>query len=202
MKPRDHRSLLFGFTAGLVFFFGTCHWIAGVLLNYGGLPWIGAELLFLLLALYLSSFYALFSWAFARLSLFAPSLCFWLAPALWVSTEYLRAQVLTGFPWCLLGYGLVDAVNLAQIAKWSGVYGLSFVAIGVSAFVVESSGSSVAFCGLATCGSVASLLLALTLGLGWIGRRPDKPTHLVRIVQTNIDLDQKLDAVTRVLTVG
>ena len=190
------RSLLFGFTAGLVFFFGTCHWIAGVLLNYGGLPWIGAELLFLLLAVYLSSYYALFSWAFARLSLVAPSLCFWLAPALWVSTEYLRAQVLTGFPWCLLGYGLVDAVNLAQIAKWSGVYGLSFAVISVSAFVAEvlvRPSRSVVL----RLGSVASVLLALTLGLGWIGRTADQPTHLVRIVQTNIDLDQKLDAVTR-----
>jgi apolipoprotein N-acyltransferase len=190
------RSLLFGFTAGLVFFFGTCHWIAGVLLNYGGLPWIGAELLFLLLVLYLSSFYALFSWAFARLSLVAPSLCFWLAPVLWVSTEYLRAQVLTGFPWCLLGYGLVDAANLAQIAKWCGVYGLSFAAISVSAFVAEvlvrPSRSAVL-----RLGSVASLLLALTLGLGWIGRTADKPTHLVRTIQTNIGLDQKLDAVTK-----
>jgi apolipoprotein N-acyltransferase len=190
------RSLLFGFVAGLVFFFGTCHWIAGVLLNYGGLPWIGAQLLFLLLALYLSSFYALFSWAFARLSLSAPSICFWLAPALWVSTEYLRAQVLTGFPWCLLGYGLVDAVNLAQIAEWTGVYGLSFAAISVSAFaaeVVVRPSRSAAL----RLGSVASVLLCLALGFGWTGREPGKATHLVRIVQTNIDLDQKLDAVTK-----
>ena len=190
------RSLLFGFTAGLVFFFGTCHWIAGVLLNYGGLPWIGAELLFLLLALYLSSFYALFSWAFARLSLVAPSLCFWLAPALWVSTEYLRAQVLTGFPWCLLGYGLVDAVNLAQIAKWSGVYGLSFAAISVSAFVAEvlvrpSRSAVLRF------GSVASYSWSDAGGLVGSEEGLVKPTHLVRIVQTNIDLDQKLDAVTK-----
>ena len=138
MKLHSFRSLLFGYVAGLVFFVGTCHWIAGVLLNYGGLPWIGAELLFLLLALYLSSFYALVLVGFCpfitRLHL---HLCFWLAPALWVSTEYLRAQILTGFPWCLLGYGLVDAVNLSQIAKWTGVYGLSFAAISVSAFVAE-----------------------------------------------------------------
>jgi apolipoprotein N-acyltransferase len=113
-----------------------------------------------------------------------------------VSTEYLRAQILTGFPWCLLGYGLVDAVNLAQIAKWTGVYGLSFAAIGVSAFVSEvlvrpSRSSALRL------GSVASLLLCLALGFGWIGKEPGKATHLVRIVQTNIDLDQKLDRVTK-----
>ena len=99
----------------------------------------------------------------------AGSLCFWLAPALWVSTEYLRAQVLTGFPWCLLGYGLVDAVNLAQIARWTGVYGLSFAAISVSAFVAEvlvrPSRSAVL-----RLGSIASVLLCLTLGFGSIGK--------------------------------
>jgi apolipoprotein N-acyltransferase len=189
----NRRSLLFGLVAGLVFFFGTCHWIAGVLLNFGGLPWIGAQLLFLLLALYLSSFYALFSWAFARLSLSGGSLCFWLAPALWVTTEYLRAQVLTGFPWCLLGYGLVDAVNLAEIAGWTGVYGLSFVAIGVSAFAVDSLAHPSSSAVLRLCG-VISVLLCLTLGFAWIGKESGKPAHLVRIVQTNIDLDQKLDA--------
>ena len=190
------RSLLCGFVTGIVFFVGTCHWIAGVLLNYGGLPWIGAQLLFLLLALYLSSFYALFSWAFARLSLSVSSLCFWIAPALWVSTEYLRAQILTGFPWCLLGYGLVDAVNVAQIAKWTGVYGLSFAAIGVSAFVSEVLVRPSRSAALRL-GSVASVLLCLALGFGWIGKEPGKATHLVRIVQTNIDLDQKLDRVTK-----
>ncbi|HEU0004941.1 MAG TPA: apolipoprotein N-acyltransferase [Terriglobia bacterium] len=190
------RPLLFGFVAGLVFFIGNCHWIAGVLLNYGGLPWVGAQLLFLLLALYLSSFYALFSWAFARLSLSGGSLCFWLVPAFWVSTEYLRAQVLTGFPWCLLGYGLVDAVNLAQVARWTGVYGLSFAAMGVSAFVTEVLVRPWRSAALRL-GSIASVLLCLTLGFSSSGKEYREPTHLVRIVQTNIDLDQKLDAAAR-----
>ena len=113
-----------------------------------------------------------------------------------MSTEYLRAQILTGFPWCLLGYGLVDAVNLSQIARWTGVYGLSFVAISVSAFVAEillrPSRSAVM-----RLGGAASLILGLALGFAWIGKQPVEPVHLVRIVQTNIDLDQKWDAVTK-----
>ncbi|MGH9428578.1 MAG: apolipoprotein N-acyltransferase [Terriglobia bacterium] len=195
-ETSNYHSLLLGLVAGLVFFIGTCHWIAGVLLNYGGLPWLGAELLFLLLALYLSLFYALFSWAFARLSLMNGPLCFWLAPTLWVGAEVLRAKLLTGFPWCLLGYGLVDAVNLSQTARWTGVYGLSFAAISVSAFAAEvlaRPSRSAVF----RLGGVASALLGLTLWFSWIGRKPSTPAHRVRIVQTNIDLDQKLDAATK-----
>ena len=195
-EPSSFRALLFGAVAGLVFFVGTVHWIAGVLLNYGGLPWLGAEILFLLLALYLSSFYALFSWTFARLSRFAPSLCFWLAPALWVGTEYLRAQILTGFPWCLLGYGLVDAFNISQIATWTGVYGLSFTAISVSAFIAEILLRPSRFA-LMRLSGVALLILGLALGLHWMGKEPVELAHRVRIVQTNIDLDQKWDAVAK-----
>jgi len=195
-EPSSIRALLFGVVAGLVFFVGTVHWIAGVLLNYGGLPWLGAEILFLLLALYLSSYYALFSWTFARLSRFTPSLCFWLAPALWVGTEYLRAQILTGFPWCLLGYGLVDAFNISQIATWTGVYGLSFAAISVSALVAQILLRPSRLAVLQLSG-VAALILGLALGLRWMGKEAVEPVHRVRIVQTNIDLDQKWDEVTK-----
>ena len=39
--------------------------------------------------------------------------------------------------------------------------------------------------------------MALRWVLRWIGKEPVEPAHLVRIVQTNIDLDQKWDAVTK-----
>lgn len=190
------RSLLFGLVTGLCFFVGTCHWIAAVLRNYGGLSWAGGELLFLLLALYLSSFYALFAWAFAKLAVRDGRLCFWMAPALWVSAEYLRAHVLTGFPWCLLGYGLVDAANLAQIASLTGVYGLSFAATSVNALAAEAMlhPSRPAVYRL---GGVASALGCLALGFAWTGEKHTEATHLVRIVQTNIDLEQKWDAASK-----
>jgi apolipoprotein N-acyltransferase len=110
------RAFSLGLVAGLAFFTGTCHWIAHVLQTYGGLGWFGSTLLFALLAVHLSLFYGLFAWAFARLSCLWPSQCFWLAPGIWVGTEYLRGHVLTGFPWCLLGYALVDYKDLAQLA--------------------------------------------------------------------------------------
>jgi apolipoprotein N-acyltransferase len=113
-----------------------------------------------------------------------------------VGTEYLRAEILTGFPWCLLGYGLVDAVNLSQAARWTGVYGLSFVSISVSAFAAEVLVRPSRFAVFRLFG-VASVLLGLTLGFSWIDRTPSPPANWVHIVQTNIDLDQKLDPAAR-----
>jgi len=48
---------------------------------------------------------------------------------LWVGLEYVRAKILTGFPWCLLGYTQYNHPEVIQIADVAGVYGLSFVLV-------------------------------------------------------------------------
>jgi apolipoprotein N-acyltransferase len=186
------RAFSLGLVAGIAFFTGTCHWIAHVLQNYGGLSWIGSALLFALLAVHLSLFYGLFAWAFARLSCWSSSQCFWLAPGIWVSTEYLRAHVLTGFPWCLLGYALVDSTSLAQLASVTGVYGLSFVAMAVNARLAALivSPGKVAFHRL---GLVVFAIAGLTLAFAAVQREPPHTRQPVRIVQTNIGLEQEWD---------
>jgi len=41
---------------------------------------------------------------------------------LWTLAEFARANVLTGFPWGHLSYGLID-LPLAQMAAWVGIHG-------------------------------------------------------------------------------
>jgi apolipoprotein N-acyltransferase len=186
------KAFLFGLTAGLVFFVGTCYWITNVLRQYGGLGFVGAVFLFTLLAIYLSVFFALFAWAFATLSQRHAALCFWMAPAIWVSTEYLRGHVFTGFPWCLLGYALTDATDLAQFATVTGVYGLSFLLMIVNATVAALllKPSKAAFY------QVVGIVIGLFMLTRFLGARRPEPAagpHHVRIVQTNINLEQRWD---------
>ena len=47
--------------------------------------------------------------------------------ALWVATEMLRSRLLTGFPWNPLGVSQWRQVPLLQVARVTGVYGLSFL---------------------------------------------------------------------------
>lgn len=186
------KGFTLGLMSGLAFFVGTCHWISHVLKQYGDLSLVAAVLLFSLLALYLSIFFGLFAWSFAFLSQRWPRLCFWLAPALWVSTEYLRAHLLTGFPWCLLGYALVDAVDLARLASVTGVYGLSFLLMMVNASIacLWLSPSKRGLCQLVS-------VLGGLVSLAWFSSlmRPQLPApqQAGRIVQTNITLDQEWD---------
>ena len=51
------------------------------------------------------------------------------APPLWVSLEYIRGFLLSGFPWEFLGYSQFLTLPMVQIADTTGVYGISFLIV-------------------------------------------------------------------------
>ena len=59
------------------------------------------------------------------------------APVVWVGLEYLRAHVLTGFPWYYLAHSQFRQIYWTQIADLSGSLGLSFLIALVNAAIVE-----------------------------------------------------------------
>jgi apolipoprotein N-acyltransferase len=62
----------------------------------------------------------------------------WVAPAAWLSLEYLRSQDLIGIPWLHLGYALADHPALVAPAALAGVYGVSAWVVAVNAVLVAS----------------------------------------------------------------
>ena len=76
-----------------------------------------ALLAMLLLALYLALFPALTALMVAYLVRGAGRRALFLAPAVWVATEYLRGYLLGGFPWVPLGNSQVTVLPVAQLAS-------------------------------------------------------------------------------------
>jgi apolipoprotein N-acyltransferase len=64
----------------------------------------------------------------------SPLLCWLSIPALWVSGEFARSSLFSGFSWELLGYTQYRHLALIQIADLTGVYGLSFL-MALSSYV-------------------------------------------------------------------
>lgn len=56
---------------------------------------------------------------------------------LWVASEWLRATMLTGMPWELLGHSQFGQLQLIQVADLGGVYAVSFVVALISIAVAE-----------------------------------------------------------------
>ncbi len=88
------------------------------------------------LALYLALYWTLAAWAIrtARRHGISP---IWSLPVTWVACEYLRATVMTGFPWLFIGHGLYAQLPLIQISDITGAYGVTFLAALVNGVLVE-----------------------------------------------------------------
>lgn len=139
---------------------GTGHWLWHAAVDYFG---FSAPLAALFTLGLIEGFVAPFVAAFAAAVALAPRRArWWLVPAAWVASEWLRAT-LVGNAWELLGHSQ-RALPLLQIVDVTGIWGLSFL--------LALAATAVALCALGAAGArraVAATLFATValLGYGW-----------------------------------
>ena len=173
-------------SAGVVFFAGTCYWITETMMIYGGVSTvesIGIGLLFALTFAFHIVLVGIPVWL--AIQRWGPIGMLAAAPV-WVTVELLRTYWVSGFPWMLFGYALVPFSGILQIVTWTGIYGLSFIAVAVSSLfaigIVKRRLSWIA--------GAASIAIGLSV-LPIIGEKPAGGDPITaRIVQANISLDQ------------
>lgn len=122
LGPRPAR---FGFLFGVVSWCVAIPWIVPTITTYGGIDGWLAALLLLLLASYLGAYVSVFAWLGARLWRAGDLLSLAALPALWVALEWLRAHLISGFPWNLAAYAWTDVPGALPFASWVGAYGVS-----------------------------------------------------------------------------
>ena len=123
------------------------------------------------------------------------------APIVWVALEYVRAYVVTGFPWYYLAHSQHDALPLIQIADLTGSLGVSFVIAVVNAWLADVltlpllgpslSGPRLTSRQTLRLGVVAAML-ALTLGYGAFRLRTASFRDGPRIALLQSSLGQRL----------
>lgn len=195
-----------GFSVGL-------YWLTISMHVYGYMPLPLAIAALLALSAYLALFGGFAGWIAVRASVWgigkapgsmpsSPLMASLLWAAAWTLAEWLRATLLTGFPWLATGYAQTDS----WFAGWgaiTGVYGVTFLAAFAAAALacglsVISSAHKVALT-RATNRSRVLRAMALALSLlvigGLLGRIPWSAPRgepiAVRLVQGNIDQGSK-----------
>lgn len=113
-------SFILGFICGFIYFTGTLYWIT-LIKELGPLSYPVWAILSIYLGLYIGMFCLFLSFT---------NLLY--APFLWISFEYLRGNLLSGFPWALIGYSQFKNNLLIQIASITGVYGVSFLIVFIN----------------------------------------------------------------------
>ena len=184
-------ALRLGFAAGLAHSLTLIYWVIIVMGHYGHLPLLVSVGILILFSLYLSIYPALLAWGYSLTG--RSFLGSFKAAGLWVALEYVRANLLTGFPWCLLGHTQYTNLEAIQIADLVGAYGTSFVIVLSGALIygllLEQNPGR-----WKLEAPVVLLTLALTLGYGFYrmsDSRPAQGSIRVAIAQGNIDQSVK-----------
>ena len=122
-----------GIIAGLAHYISLIYWIINVISTYGGLNVAISICILFLLCLYLSVYMGIFSLLAALFNNSKIKILFF--AGIWISLEYIREMLFTGFPWGLLGYTQYNRLEIAQIVDITGVYGLSFLIVAFNVFL-------------------------------------------------------------------
>jgi apolipoprotein N-acyltransferase len=124
-RPSPLRALILGWSAGTIFFYGSCYWLTYSMIHYGGLPTAVAYPLLLPGALVVGIFPGLFAVLLAIAAKKWGHFALLLAPIFWAALEWTRL-IVTGQLWNALGYSQAYHPAFIQPAKWGGVYAVSF----------------------------------------------------------------------------
>ncbi len=128
-KSRGKSAFWFSTLAGLFYYGILLYWIPDVPAHYGGMPyWLCLVVYFALIG-FLSLYWGLFGFFFSKIRTSFPDFVFFLAPFLWVGSEYVMTHFLSGFPWGILGTSQYKNVYLIQTASLAGVFGVSFLLV-------------------------------------------------------------------------
>jgi apolipoprotein N-acyltransferase len=119
-----------------------------------------------------------------------------LAAAL-TATEWLRGHVVSGFPWNAFGYALTGPLVLAQASALVGLWGLTFLAIGVFASPAVLADDPLETPRRFIAPLVAVAILIALAGYGAV-RLAQQPTSFVagvrlRIMQPNLTQDERFN---------
>ncbi len=124
---------MLGFVFGLGHSMTSFYWISYVVAHYGHLPYFLAIPVFMLLAMYLSLYPAVFAVA---CKVYNNDRFAWLGiPSLWILLEWVRSKLITGFPWNLIAYSQGSFNWIAQTADLWGPYGVGWLVILINTHI-------------------------------------------------------------------
>ena len=140
-RRRWLRNLLLGYLAGIVFFTGTFGWLGALGDLYQSFFLHGLSCL---LSIYLGLHVAFWAWLIGLIKpeVFTASwrnlLVAFVAASAWVTHEWTRGWLFSGFGWNGLGVALHAEWPMIQVAEFTGVVGLSFAIAFVNIIAVAT----------------------------------------------------------------
>lgn len=197
-------GFMIGWSFGFGYFLAGLYWVASAFYVQAELHGWMVPLVLLLFPLFLGLFWAVgcgvaavfWTQGIARLVVLA---------AAFAGVEWLRGNILTGFPWNAPGFAVAGSDQLSQIAAYAGISGLNFFVILITAapalLADEYSRRNLGGYGNWISFGALGVLLAALWGGGHYSLHADVPANeepiKLRVVQPNIAQKDKWDPAFR-----
>jgi apolipoprotein N-acyltransferase len=188
------QAFKLGWLFGVGLFAAGVSWLYVAIHDFGQAHWSLAFILTAAFVAFVALYYGLLALSIVKLrdaGLFSEKtfLLFYL-PLLWVLFEWLRSWLLTGFPWLLIGYPMIETPFSGMIPIL-GIYGMSWLVALVSSMICAVVVARIHF-------MPVLLLLGLLLTVGWQAGKlqwsqPAGESLSVALIQGNVNQSMKWD---------
>ncbi len=150
-------------------------WVIMVMSYYGGLPYPVGVAIYIALALALGVFAGVFFGIPVRLLNLGKNPLPWLlVPAAWITIEFARTHLLSGFPWHQLAAAIIDLRPFVQLTSLIGPYGTGFFVAIPSTLLAWAAVSGAGRRTIIRVSSGVAVMLALWFAHGvWVVERQE-----------------------------
>ena len=190
---KKKNSFLYGWFFGFGYFISNLYWIS-ISLTFDENFTFLIPFSIILIPLFLGTFYGLATYLFFIINIKKPITNLFLFSLLFGLTEFLRGNILTGFPWNLIAFSFSKNLEILQILSFIGTYGFNILCItffaSPSIFILRKSRKEIFVC-------IIFLLSPIFLfSSGSIKMKSsqlldiNKNDYVIRIVSSNIDLNR------------
>jgi len=130
-KHNNHKkSFWYGWFFGLGYFLSSLYWITISLTFDENFKFL-IPIALMLIPAFLAIFYGFVTYFFFLINIKKPVSNFFLFAILFGITEFIRGNILTGFPWNLIVYSLTNQIEILQVASIIGTYALNILCISL-----------------------------------------------------------------------
>ena len=190
---KKQQPFVYGWFFGFGYFLTNLYWITISLTfdeNYNYL----IPLALVLIPSFLALFYGLATYCFFLIKIKKPLSNLFLFSLLFGLTEFLRGNILTGFPWNLIAYSFSENLEIIQIISFIGTYSFNVLCISFFAspaiFLIRENRNEIFVCIFL----LLSPIILYSIGSSKINSfqslKIQNNKYVIRVISSNIDLEK------------
>ena len=184
---------LYGWLFGFGYFLTNIYWIT-ISLSFDQNFSFLIPIALILIPAFLALFYGIATFAFYVFNFKDVTSSFLLFSLLFGLTEYIRGNILTGFPWNFIVYSFSENLNLISILSIIGTYSLNLLAVSFftvpAIYILRKSKKEIAVFILFILLPILIINFSTSYKENFFDKELKKNPYTIRIINSNISLDR------------